>query len=132
MSIELFAIATKNKYRFKTAAGLISVEDLWDLPLSSTNPRATSLDVVARIIHKELNETETSFVGESTASNTELQNKFNIVKFIIDKKKADKEAAAKRRETIEKNQRIAELIARKQDQQLENLSIEELEKLLEQ
>jgi len=55
--MEMFAFATKKKIRFETSKGLLSVEDLWDLPLTSDNGRP-NLDDIAKGIYKAMKEGE--------------------------------------------------------------------------
>lgn len=127
--MEMFAFATKKKIRFETSKGLLSVEDLWDLPLTSDNGRP-NLDDVAKGIYKAMKEgEEISFVKSNAASNAAfnvLKTKFDIVKYIIDVKLAEAEAAKKAKETKARNQRILGLIAQKEDEALASKSKEEL------
>lgn len=127
--MEMFAFATKKKIRFETSKGLLSVEDLWDLPLTSDNGRP-NLDDIAKGIYKAMKEgEEVSFVKSNAASNAAfnvLKTKFDIVKYIIDVKLAEAEAAKKAKETKARNQRILELIAQKEDEALASKSKEEL------
>lgn len=127
--MEMFAFATKKKIRFETSKGLLSVEDLWDLPLTSDNGRP-NLDDIAKGIYKAMKEgEEVSFVKSNAASNAAfnvLKTKFDIVKYIIDVKLAEAEAAKKAKETKARNQRILGLIAQKEDEALASKSKEEL------
>lgn len=127
--MEMFAFATKKKIRFETSKGMLSVEDLWDLPLTSDNGRP-NLDDVAKGIYKAMKEgEEISFVKSNAASNAAfnvLKTKFDIVKYIIDVKLAEAEAAKKAKETKARNQRILGLIAQKEDEALASKSKEEL------
>lgn len=36
-NISIFEQASRQKLRFETSAGKLSIEDLWDLPLTSNN-----------------------------------------------------------------------------------------------
>jgi hypothetical protein len=127
--MEMFAFATKKKIRFETSKGLLSVEDLWDLPLTSDNGRP-NLDDIAKGIYKAMKEgEEVSFVKSNAASNAAfnvLKTKFDIVKHIIDVKLAEAEAAKKAKEIKARNQRILGLIAQKEDEALASKSKEEL------
>ena len=128
--LPLFVTALRKNYRFQTSrSGLITVEDLWSLPLQSkTN---ASLNGVAIILDTQLQQTKrTSFVDDSSSENVDLQNKFNIVLYIIDVKKAELAAAANAAAQRRQNEKVMEIISRKQDQDLENKSIEELQSML--
>lgn len=126
----MFEKASRLKLRFDTPKGLISVEDLWDLPLSSTTGKA-NLDDVARSLHQQLKDTEeVSFVTPTTTDNQPMKLGFEIVKHIISVRlaeKAEREQAAANRE---KKQKIMAIIEQKQDAALSALSVEELNKLV--
>ena len=49
----MFEKASRLKLRFSTSIGMLSAEDLWDLPLSSRNGTA-NLDDVARNLDVDL------------------------------------------------------------------------------
>jgi hypothetical protein len=126
---ELFERASRAKLRFETTTGTLTVEDLWQLPLSSE--RHLSLDDVAKATHRELQEAkETSFVEAPTAGNTELQLRFDVVKHVIDVKLAERDEAKTRAENKAKKQRLLELIAEKKDEGLKAASVEELEAMV--
>ena len=127
--MEMFAFATKKKIRFETSKGLLSVEDLWDLPLTATNGRPNLDDIAKELYKKMKDENEMSFVKPTSQVNKEfniIKAKFDIVKHIIDVKLAEAEAAKKAKETKARNQRILGLIAQKEDEALASKSKEEL------
>jgi hypothetical protein len=125
----LFLNATRDKFRFASPAGQVSVEDLWDLPLSG---KGANLDDIAKSLYKQLKEAdgEVSFVKPAVKSTAEIQAKFDIVKHVIDVKVAERDARAAAEERAATRRRIQELIAQKQDQDLAGKSIEELTTLL--
>lgn len=123
----MFDIATRQKYRFDTQRGQLSVEDLWDLPLTSqTKP---NLDDIAKVLYREAQENEISFVSE-VKKNDVAERKLEIVKFIIAEKKKDAEMAKRRTENAARRQTIAQLIAQKEQGQLQETPIEDLQKML--
>lgn len=122
--MELFAIATSKKIRFVTVKGSLATEDLWSLTLEQLNTIAIGLN-------KELKETEVSFIS-STKTNDLLKLKFDVVKFIIDVKLAEKEEKKDKAEKAAKKQQLLELINNKENETLQSLSIDELRKQLEQ
>lgn len=128
--MNLFELATKEKYRFPSAKGLLTTEQLWDLPLLSKN---ACLNSIALTLHQELKETPTiSFVSQTSGNvNTSLTNKLDIVKHIIAIREEQNAAAKLVSENKAKKARILEILASKQDQALENKSEEELLKLAE-
>lgn len=128
----MFEKASRLKIRFSSKKGLLTIEDLWSLPLKSTSSQQVDLDEVAKAVHLELKESEEiSFVAPVTASNSATQLKMDIVKHIIAVKLVERDAAQKLRETKEKKEKIMEAIARKQDESLANSSIEDLQRMLD-
>lgn len=124
MSNDLFALATRQKFRFPFN-GQISVEDLWDLS-------PAQLDRVYKTLKKDQKTSnEESLLVIRTSEDSVLDAKIEMVKFIFDTKQAEKLAAVAKAEADAKKKHIRELIAEKKDKQLEALSVEELEKLLE-
>ena len=135
-----FEQATRSKYRYETKRGLLSTEDLWDLPLEG----ATSLDGIAVALHAKIKAGEAvSFVkrvnalaqlefNENQAKFNENQAKFNIVKHIIDVRLAEEAAVETAQADRQRQQRILELIADKKDGELASKSLEELTAMLEQ
>ncbi len=128
--MSLFEQATRFKLRFATTKGMLTVEDLWDLPLISKSGAQVNLDDLARAAYKEMEESACqSFVQKSTKISETAKLKFDIIKHIIDVKLADRDAASERAEKAARKQRILELIATKEDESLAGKSLEELQKL---
>lgn len=124
MSNDLFALATRQKFRFPFN-GQISAEDLWDLS-------PAQLDRVYKTLKKDQKTSnEESLLTIRTSEDSVLDAKIELVKFIFDTKQAEKLSAVAKAEADAKKKHIRELIAEKKDKQLEALSVEELEKLLE-
>lgn len=121
----MFEKASRMKLRFNTQRGVLSVEDLWDLPL-------IQLDNITIALNKKLQESKTeSFIKTRTKDTTELELKFNIAKHIIDVKLQEQEDRLLESEKKAKRQKILNLMAKKQDAELEGKSLEELAKELE-
>lgn len=122
----MFEKATRIRLRFETPAGLIDIEDLWQLPLTS-NRGKLNLDDIAKDLNKKLkNDDEVSFVYKDKKPESLDQLRFDIVKHIIDVKIAEREAEADAVARKEKKQKILALIAEKQDENLRGKSLEEL------
>lgn len=122
-----FELATRQKLRFSSPlrGGLISTEDLWDLSLEELDQMAQALD------HDLKESSSVSFIGKKTTASKGLQLRFDVVKAIIDVKLEEAEKAKSRADIRAKNARIRELMAQKQDSQLQEKSLEELSALLE-
>lgn len=123
---DLFKLATKDKYRFNTNKGVISVEDLWDLSLEDLDG-----------LYKDFRKEQEKDSGESLLNNTSLtkkqkilNNSIEIIKVIVSDKLEAKERAAKAAERKAQKQRILEIMADKQDAELKEKSIEELQAML--
>lgn len=130
MSIEnMFEQASRKKLRFDTKVGLLTVEDLWNLPLTSKTKAC--LDDIAIALNNELKSTGESFVSTSTKDPvTEL--KFEIVKYIIQTRMDENKRKLEAEQKSAKREQINALIARKEAGALENLSLEELRELANQ
>lgn len=130
--MNLFEKATRKAYRFPTLKGEMTVEQLWQLPLTARGINTVDLDTVARTINNELKALgEESFVIKGTnPKRGELTEKLDIVKYIIDVKQTEASDAEKRVARQQERQKLQELLAKKNDQELEGLSKEEIEKKL--
>lgn len=123
--------ALRNKLRWDSPKGPLSIEELWELPLTSATGTRANLDDIAVALHKSLESgTTVSFVNTEAKPDETARIKFDIVKHIIDVKVEERKAAATARENAEKKQRIMAIIAERQEQDLKNLPMEELTKLL--
>lgn len=131
----LFEQASRLKLRFDSRVGQLSVEDLWDLPLTSPTGNRTNLDSIAIALHRQTRESaETvSFVTPSTSNvqAAELDLKFQLVRHIISVRVAERDAAKDAADRREKKNRLLELIAKKQDAALEEKGIDELMAMVE-
>jgi hypothetical protein len=123
MEVNIFEYAVRNKIRFPFR-GLISVEDLWDLSLAN-------LDSIYKSLNKQAKQSdEESLLSTKTNVDTELEIKINIVKYIVSIKLEERKA--RENETMKKiqKQKIMSAIAAKEDEALQNSSIEDLKKML--
>lgn len=124
--MSIFERATRNKIRFASNKGLLSSEDLFDLSL-------TALDNIAKNVNKQIKaEAEESFIEVKSRVSSDLELQLDILKFIIADKLATQEANRKRAETNAKKSQIEDIILRKKSKELEDLPVEELEKMLAQ
>lgn len=118
------------KLRFETPKGLLTVEQLFDL--SMTDLSTTIKKVNALIKKEQATDDELSFLEGIDTTETQNSLRFRILKDVYLTKKDARDAAALDFEKKQRNQRIAEIIAKKKDEALESKSIEELEKMLEE
>ena len=119
----LFEKASKMKLRFSTTKGVLSTEDLWDLSLES-------FDKIAKNLYKQIKESEEiSFISEKSSEDTLASIKLEIVKFVITFKMDEAKEKKLRAEKLALKKRIADEIAKKKDNKISEMSIEELEKV---
>lgn len=126
----VFAEATRRKLKFDSPRGLINVEDLWDLPLLGRDEM--NLNSIAKGIHKQIKETEgENFVEETTSTiDKVLETKLEVVKFIIEVKKKERDERKAAEENRAKKQRLLEILSEKKDEDLRNKSVDEIEKMI--
>ena len=125
----MYLQAARLKLRFPSGKGELSVEDLFDLPLSSSN--RASLDDTTKEVNRQLKEAgEESFVTTTTKVNSVLQLKLDILKDVISIKLAENLAATFAKKNAEQRKLIMSLIEQKKQGQLAEMSVEDLEKML--
>lgn len=119
-NINLFELATRKKFRFPYK-GMISVEDLWDLSLKN-------LDAVFKALTAEKKQaSEMSLLATKSPEDEILDAKISIVQYIFNTKVAEAAAAKQAATNAAEAQRIMGMIANKKDEELANMTIEELE-----
>ena len=125
MSKNMFEVATRTKMRFPFK-GMVSVEDLWDLSVQN-------LDKVFKTLNSQRKEAqEESLLNAKSSEDEVLDTQIEIVKYIVSVKLEEQAARVKAAENKEKKQKIMALMAKKDDEAMENMSKEELQKLLDE
>lgn len=123
--MDIFEFAVRNKVRFPFK-GMISVEDLWDLSL-------VNLDSIYKTLNKQVKQSEEESLLSTKASvDTELEVQIAIVKHIVSVKLSEKEAAEKASAKKVQKQKIMSIIATKENEALQNSSIDDLKKMLDE
>jgi hypothetical protein len=124
--MNIFELASRGEFRYTSAKGLLTTEDLWQLPLRSRT--GCDLDAVAKAVNAKLKSTtEESFVEvKSNPQKATFEAQLEIVKHIIAVKIGEHAAAAQRLEKRDQVQKLESILARKQDAGLEALSEEEI------
>lgn len=119
----IFERATRHKYRFPFR-GLCTVEDLWDLSV-------TNLDSVFKELNKQQkNNSEESLLDTKSDKDVALNDMIEIVKYIVAVKQKEQADRILQKEQKEREQRIMDIIKRKEDEALEHMSIAELSNLI--
>lgn len=123
----LFITASRKKFRFASERGDLTVENLWDLPLTSKN--GFNLNAVAITVNAELKSlAEESFVETSTnPRRKDLENMLEIVKYVIAVKQDEAKAATERVAKQELKRKLREAIEAKEGEALQNASLEDLQ-----
>jgi len=121
----LFEVAAKSKMRFPYR-GMIGVEDLFDLSVNQ-------LDTIFKTLNKESKQMEEeSLLGVKTQQSQELQDQIEIVKHIVRLKQVENAERLEAKEKAEKKQKLLSVLAKKQNEAIENLSEEDILKQLEE
>lgn len=120
----IYAQASREKLRFRTNVGMLSTEQLWDLPLTSLDALAVELEAE----HKDSG--KKSFLVKNSAKDKTAKLKFDIVLDILNTKMEEAEEAKTKAENKKHNDRILEAIAGKEDEELKGKSVAQLRKML--
>jgi hypothetical protein len=121
----MFESAVRSKLRFPFK-GLISVEDLYDLSVENLDAIFKALNAQVKLAKEE------SLLNKRSKQEEELALKVELVKHVV-KTKLDEDAARRKlKEQKEKKQKIMEIMANKQDADLQNKSLDELSKMLDE
>jgi hypothetical protein len=124
--MNLFEQATRMKLRWATSKGQLSVEQLWDLPMTSSRG-SLSIEEIGKAAVKAVRDSEATdgfSVGPSVSTADTLRLK--ILEHIRDRKAEAAAGVAKRRNNAEKKKKLLELLEKKQDNTLLGLSEKEL------
>lgn len=120
----IFEFAVRNKLRFEFR-GVISVEDLFDL-------NVRQLDSIFKKLNAQLKKAkEESLLSIKDKTDQELEVKIEIIKYIVESKLKENEQKLEAKEKKEKKQQLLDILSRKQNENLENKSEEEIKAMLE-
>jgi len=123
-NVNMFEIATRNQFRF-AFKGMLNVEDLWQL-----SPR--DLDTIFKTLNSQLRQIkEESLLETKSMEDQILDVKIQIVKHIFNIKQEEEAKRIKAKENKEKKQKLMEILANKEDQDLLNKSKEDIQKMLD-
>ena len=121
----MFEKATRMKLRFPCKGHGASVEDLWDLSLMGLD------GVYQELRGKQKTLEQDSLLDAKTTANDTVSLAIDIVKHIVTVKQAEAEARKNASEKAAQKQKIAEIISEKKDEALKSMTVEELQKHLE-
>lgn len=126
MSAPNFELAVKLKVRFATSRGDASLEQLYDMPLTSRN--GFDLDTTARSVYQELKSIdEVSFVSSvPNKAKDLLQLKLDLITHVIASKLDENSKVLKAAKNKEERQKLLAILNQKQDEELSTLSADEI------
>lgn len=124
--MEMYKKASRMKITFKSNRGTLSLDDLWDLPLSGND--GFNLDSIAKGVNKQIKDSEEeSFVSTKSVTSMVQVLRLDILKDIIATKLTEADEATNRIEKDEKRKKILAAIANKQESAFSEKTLEELE-----
>ena len=119
-----FALLTRTKTRFNSPRGMLTIEDLWDLPLTSNS---ISLDSISTILLKERDEApRKSLVVKTSKKNKVVEAKIEVLKYIISIKQDELEAKEQEVHNAAKRDQIINAIADIEQNELKSKSKSQL------
>jgi preprotein translocase subunit SecA len=120
--MDIFEKATRAGLRFEYR-GSISVEDLWELHLQALNE-------IYKGLKSQAKNREDGLIEVRSVADGVLDLKMEIVKHIFDIKVAEREESKAKADRKERKAKLLEVLAKKQDQALDSLPVDQLEKMI--
>lgn len=118
--MSIFEKATRKKLRISTTRGNATTEDLWDLSLEELDNLAIGLNKKIKSLEAE------SFLNDVPRADEDLTLSFEIVKHILLTKKEERDSSRLAAKKKAEKARLLEILAKKQDAELDQLSVDEL------
>jgi uncharacterized protein YcbK (DUF882 family) len=121
----MFEAAIRAHLRFATPkGGKTSVEDLWDLSLEDLNKTFQLLNADKKAVSEE------SLLDSKSKEQKELEMKIDIIKYIVDKKKAENTARRDKALIDAQIKGLEAILGDKEQDELKNKSPEEIRQML--
>lgn len=120
-----FERALREKVRFNYK-GLCTVEDLYDLSVEELDSIYKNLKSKAKASEEE------SLLNKKTKEDDTLNLQIEIVKYIVETKLEEAEVRKNARAKKAQKQKLMEVLASKQENELHGKSVEELQKMIEE
>lgn len=124
----MYKQASKLGLKFSTIKGMLSVEQLWDLKQSELS---SAIKAVKKVLSKTEDNDDLSFLEDTKVVDVENQLRFDILKDVYISKQKEAEELRIEANIKAKKQKILALIAEKKDNSLKEMTIEQLEQLIE-
>lgn len=126
--MNIFKFAVLNSLRVPTSRGNLSAEQLSQLSVEgSNNLRTIAINLATKL--EQSAPSTLDFLDTSIEVDVETQAQFDLVKEIIKHKQSVSKAKSEEAVNKTHNAKIDAMIAAKQEQEMSNLSVGELEKL---
>ena len=122
----MYKQASRIGLKIQTPKGVLSVDQLWSLSLSDLT---TAIISIKKML-KKTEDDDLDFLKSINVKDPENELRFNILKDIYLTRKKEIEDIKAENEKKAFNTKILDLIASKQEDELKNKSIDELEALL--
>lgn len=124
--------AMRLKLRFRSGGSTVTTEDLWSIDLLPKRPDDQNLNDIAKDIARQLKDSQgIDFVDAKPNKETRiLELKLEILKYIISVKQEEKNKRKEITDRREKRKRLIDLIAKKEEKELEEKDITELRSML--
>lgn len=129
-AFESIVYVTKNSLRYSFGSYLLSFEDLWSIDQERLNAQHVRLVKALRELEESIEisrEPKAPFRGTE-----ELQHMDNALLYVLETRASEAAAKLAEEEKRKQKKRIMEIIARKEQSELENKSVEELKAMLEE
>jgi dTDP-4-dehydrorhamnose reductase len=127
--MNIFEQASRQQLRFPSDRGVLTVEQLWTLPLQSKS--GFDLDTIAKAVNKTLKDNaEESFVATVSPANTTATLALDILKHIIAVKLDENAKARTALERKAKREQLLGILAGKETDALQALTPDEIRKQL--
>lgn len=125
----IFEQITRKGLTFSTVKGNVSIQELWHIPLIGRN--GYDLDNISRDLISKLKESAEESLVETTKNiNSDDKLRLEVLKVVVNTLKQEQEAKITDQVNRSHNEKIQKLIDQKQDMELQNKSVEELESML--
>lgn len=123
--MDIFKEASRKGLRVKTSKGLLTVEQLWTLPISELDTLAVSLQEIYEESGKKK-----SYLTKKSVKDKEAKLAFDIVLEILTTLAGEADDAKEAKEIKEHNAKILGLIAEKDEETLKGKSKKQLLEML--
>lgn len=122
--MSVYKDAVRQKLRFQTIKGPLSAEQLWDLTLPELDTLAVSLEEEHATSGKK------SFLVKRSTKDKTAKLKFEVVLDVLQTKAEEAEQAAQAKADKEHNNKIMEVLAGKEDEELRGKTPRQLRAML--